>query len=264
MVVQNLRFGWIEGCLRYAGVFGAHEKSGYIKVFGVSESAMSRHQSSFAEIVELYIGHPVFERNQNGSLLGGKLVISPSEMLPHVNMFPVPALERWLEDVMGARLEKAAFIARRSPDLTVLRGVISAIRSNYPISIEYMSRSGKASKRVISPHSLVDVVGRYHVRAFDHAKNRYGDFVLARIRNLFVPDHQAVIAYIGPKDDKDWHDRVAISITVRKGALSEGVRADWGLDEDGVRTMQVRSALASYLIDEPAEGYESPVRVLKA
>ena len=264
MSIADARFGWIEACLRYAGAFGAREKGAYLKIFGVSESAMSRHQWEFAHRFEEYVGRKVFKRSKRMTFESGKLALLPGEAIPEENLFPLPDLESWLNDSMGPQFERVRVVMRQSPDETVLREVVSAIKSKKPLTIEYVSRSGAKTSRNISPHILVDVVGRYHVRAFDHSKSRYGDFVLARIRCCYPPAAGRSAPFVGPEGDDDWHNKDGILIKARAAYVSDGVRADWGLDEFGVKLTFARRALISYLIDDTDKGYESPVSVTRA
>lgn len=263
MNTTEIRFGWIEASLRYGGAFGPREKSAYLRNFGVSESAMSRHQSRFAKLMEEFVGRQIFERNQKKALKNGRLTLLPIEDLPKKSLFPMPELDRWLEDSIGPQFERVVVPVRRLPDAAVLREIITAIRSKKPLVIEYMSRSGAENARIISPHVLVDVVGRYHVRAFDHAKNRYGDFVLARVRRCYPPAEWRRAPFVGPGGDEDWQRKDKISIEALASHLSEGVRVDWGLNESWTRRVCARRALIPYLIDDTDEGYESPVRVVR-
>ena len=263
MSVASARYGWIEASLRYAGTFGPREKSAYLKIFGVSESAMSRHQSDFARRLEEHLGRPVFRRNRRNAFESGRLTLLPGETLPESCLFPLPDLDRWLKDSLGPQFEQVAVIRRRRPDSPILRKIIIAIRSKRPVTIEYMSRSMEESARVISPHVLVDVVGRYHVRAFDHSKNRFADFVLARIKRCYPPADWRQAPFVGPETDEDWQDTGEILIEMTDPHSPEGVRVrvEWDLDQSGRRHVRARRALIPYLTDIREKGYESPVRV---
>ena len=156
---ENIRFGWIEGAIRYAGLFGAHEKRAYIEAFGVSEAAVSRHQAGFVTAFERECGAEVFERTKRGALQGGKLCLREGAVIPEKNVFAVPRLSRWLEDAMRVRFERVELIARAAPEPHILRAVIGAIRKKGILQIEYLSRSGD-TQRLLSPHTLVRGMSR--------------------------------------------------------------------------------------------------------
>jgi hypothetical protein len=127
MSVQQRRYGWIEACLRYAGAFGRREKAAYVEIFGVSEASMSRHQSDFADALERDCGIALFVRDDSGRLHNGRLTLLESVRLPDKPVFPIPDLDRWLEDTMGNRFERPSPIVRALPEQHIIRTVISAI-----------------------------------------------------------------------------------------------------------------------------------------
>nr|WP_306265432.1 WYL domain-containing protein [Pararhizobium sp. IMCC3301] len=259
MSINEVRFGWIEAAIRYAGAFAAYEKSAYMRIFGVSEASMSRHQLRFAEAFEAACGQEVFRRTQTGSFKGGRLLVSENADIPKRHVFDTPGLDRWLEDAMGRCFEKPKSALRVNPEPAILRTIIGAITSQRIVHIDYSSRSERR-ERSISPHTLVDVVGRYHVRAFDHSKNRFGDFILSRITSASL--FAGRMRYVGNEKDSEWNDCENILIEAREGVLSEGVIMDFGLDGHGQRILRERRAIVPYLSDNHAEGYTSPVRVV--
>lgn len=257
MAHQNILFGWIEAAVRYAGVFGSHEKAGYQRVFGVSAATLSRHQAGFATAFERAAGDILFARTKRGAFVSGKLAIRPEAVLPNRHVFAVPPLERWLQDAMGPRFVRPRPALRVDPDPAILRAVVQAISHQQTLMIDYLSRQG-FSQRAISPHVIVDVVNRYHVRAYDHAKNRYADFILSRI-TAAKPTHG--VAFVDAGNDYDWHDIRMIKIAAREGVYPDGVKMDFGLNANGNRHVRERAAIARYLCDAPEEGYDSPVTV---
>ena len=67
-------------------------------------------------------------------------------------------------------------------DRQVLRTVLAAIQQKSACQVIYQSFSqSEKTKRVIWPHALGWNGNRWHVRAFDNLRERYIDFVLARI-----------------------------------------------------------------------------------
>lgn len=251
--------GWIEAAVRYAGVFSSREKAAYRSVFGVSEPSMSRHQAKFAKRFEVACGAEVFQRENFGAFTGGKLILIDGAALPKRHVFDTPSLDRWLEDAMGPRFTKPQSALRVDPDPAVLREIVGAITAMSVLEIDYLSRSGR-SRRPISPHTIVDVADRYHVRAYDHTKNRFADFVLSRIDRILKPK-SGRLRYIENSLDADWHTQCEIVISSRSTPIQDGVVRDFKLDKLGQRIISDRLAIAPYLCDDPGEGYLSPVRI---
>jgi len=91
-----------------------------------------------------------------------------------------------------------------------LRTLVAAILSAKQTKMKYQSlKDGKPSSRIISPHSLVSAGHRWHVRAFDHTKKEYRDFVLHRILSIKLIHGQKAEA---PPDD-DWLNEITLTIT---------------------------------------------------
>lgn len=66
-----------------------------------------------------------------------------------------------------------------------VEAVVRAIKQNEAIRVSYQSMTSlDESIRVISPHALGNDGFRWHVRAFCHKRQRFSDFVLARILHI--------------------------------------------------------------------------------
>lgn len=260
MAPKNAYFSWIEGCLQYGGRFGPFEKAVYCQRFGVSEPSASRHQAEFAEIYEASC-NVTFARSAEGRLRGGKLV--PETELPKTPVFSeMPSLERWLEDCFGGARFFNVEIPRRDPEPWILRAIIQSMRSKSPVLIDYHSRTGD-SRRIVSPHALVKIVGRIHMRAFDHSRNDFADFVLSRVTAATLNEQ---MPFIGNEHDKAWQrfETVVVQAANSTDGAARGVQLDFGLDEAGERRIRVRQPFVQYLIIDMDEGYTAPVRVDRA
>ncbi|WP_157933050.1 helix-turn-helix transcriptional regulator [Roseovarius salinarum] len=261
----NMNLGWIEASLRYAGRFSVREKVPYQEMFGVSEATVSRHQARAAEIIGNICGEDVFERTPKGRLVRGHLLLKNDVALPKADIFDrVPSMERWLEDALGERHFGSFEISRATPDPHVLRVLIRAIQDQHVVTLQYQSRSGE-SERPLSPYVLVRVAGRLHLRGYDHAKNDMRDFVLTRILRV-RPSHDAEDLFVPQENDREWQRRVRVIIRDKRddqGRVRPGVQRDYSLDESGTRVVQVREAVAPYLVDDREDGFESPVVISK-
>ncbi|WP_180897415.1 WYL domain-containing protein [Martelella soudanensis] len=259
---KDLFFGWIEACLRYAGEFGAAEKMVYGEVFGLSEPTVSRHQSEFARVFEEQVGE-AFVRDTNNRVIGGRLVLSEMAALPETPVFTrMPAIELWLRDNLGGSGYFEVEIGRRSPEAWLMRMVTRSIRSRKPLSITYHSRRSVGT-RIVSPHAIVRIAGRMHIRAYDHSKNEHRDFVLSRITDATLSVEGT--PFIGAEEDKNWNCFQTILIEDLSNGNDPtarlGIRSDFGLNAEGQRNMRVREPLVQYLIDNMNPGYSPPVRV---
>jgi hypothetical protein len=252
--------GWIEASLRFAGQFASGEKAAYMDRFGVGAGQASHDQGRFAQEVNKRCGAVLIE------VARGKLNIVEGSKLPPEPVFEIPRMAEWLEVALGPsfflRVESAR---RREPAILTLRSVIVAIRERKPLEIVYLSRSSGRSRKVISPHVIVDVADRLHLRGYDHARNRFSDFVLSRIEE--TRPATAAIPFIRPDRDEDWRRLVRIEIRAHAELVGERLQSvirDFGLDEEGSRQVRRRAAVARYLVDQPTDaalGFASPVSV---
>jgi hypothetical protein len=245
------RFGWIEGCLRYGGAFGVWEKKRYAYEFRLSPGQVSKDQKEFAIEMNRVAGETFIDVVKGRIVLVGEMPAKPR--------FVLPPHDIWLRVMIDDAYEVVPPIERAQPANHVLRAVVEGIQSKHPVQVRYYSRSQGMTTRTLSLHTLVFVVGRHHVRAYDHQKTRYADFVLSRI-DICAPDTSGT-RYVGKEQDSDWHSLVKVEIASAERPLNQGVQMDFGLDLEGKATRQVRKALAPYLVDTPEAGYVSPVRV---
>jgi predicted DNA-binding transcriptional regulator YafY len=97
-----------------------------------------------------------------------------------------------LEQVLPARLRRrvsalgSATIAVQSPGATVdpqvLTVIAGACRDSETIRFAYRSRDGAASRRVVEPHSLVNLGRRWYLLAWDRGRDAWRTFRLDRLK----------------------------------------------------------------------------------
>lgn len=148
-------------------------------------------------------------------------------------------------------------IPYRAVDTLTLRRVITAIRHNNALEIEYQSLSSADPKwRWIAPHAIGFDGFRWHARAFCCDDRKFKDFVLSRIlmtRGCRPSDVSGTL-------DADWHQFIVLEIGPHPD-LSEGQKRGIALDygmSDGRAHIRVRRALRYYALrrlglDTPAE-----------
>ncbi|MCC6918564.1 MAG: WYL domain-containing protein [Alphaproteobacteria bacterium] len=131
-----------------------------------------------------------------------------------------------------------------APD--VLRAVIDAIRHRRAFAAGYRSFSTPGvTRRVLEPHSLLFDGFRWHARAHDVARARFGDFVLGRLGAIMPGD----AARTGSGDDAEWQRRETLVIVPHPGlteAQREAVAIDYGM-QDGRLVLEPRAAVSFYV-----------------
>lgn len=250
------RYAWIEASLRFAGEFGGREKKAYRDRFGLTDSMVSRDQDAFLRLF-----------NERCNLVAvvkqaGRLV--PVEgSLPDKSAFALPRMTQWLEDALGDRFEAVSPIRRAEPPHAVLHAVLRAIGARRRLRIRYRARTSGESTKVVSPHTVVDVAGRLHLRGWDHSRTAPRDFVLSRMISATVLD--GVQGYVRIDADSDWTEHVVLEVLLRDGEDLAAVRPDYDLDEFGRALRRERRAHMRYFLDDNGPyndpGISSPVTV---
>ena len=133
------------------------------------------------------------------------------------------------------------------PDLPVLAALTRAMCAKKAVRIEYLSMSTGPKRRDIVPLALADNGLRWHVRAYDRQRERFGDFVLTRIARVEsiggeVPEAEQLGA------DDQWTRIVEFEVVPHPGVKRpEAVAADYAM-RDGVLRIRSRAALAGYVL----------------
>ena len=133
------------------------------------------------------------------------------------------------------------------PNIETLATITRAIYNNQALSIKYHSLTSGLSDRIIVPFALVDNGLRWHVRAYDRARQRFSDFVVNRIETPQLiegatPEEQTKSA------DNQWNRIVDLHI-VPHPLLSQPktIELEYGM-ENGMLKIQTRAALAGYVL----------------
>ena len=133
------------------------------------------------------------------------------------------------------------------PNLDVLALVTRALCAKKAIKMNYESLSSGQKMREIVPLALADNGLRWHVRAFDRDRKRFGDFVLTRISKVqeidkVVEEHELLGA------DEQWARIVDLELVPHPGIhWPKAVEADYGM-EGGVLHIKTRAALTGYVL----------------
>jgi predicted DNA-binding transcriptional regulator YafY len=163
----------------------------------------------------------------------------------------------------GVPIEDGHQLTRPPVREEVLKPILETLRyRRNAASIAYVGRA-TASDRIISPGRLVYILKRHHIRAWDHGRNAYRDFVLSRLTEA----RRAAERFFAPHD-REWEERAVLRFSVNP-ALPIDLRAalaiEWDLPENGVHEIQCRKALARYVVREMTDTTsEGPRRWLPA
>lgn len=133
-----------------------------------------------------------------------------------------------------------------APDLTITATLSRAIAEETALKVKYHSLTTGTSTREIVPHALVDTGIRWHVRAWDRRRSRFGDFVLTRIETA-SPLDPAPEAETREHDDQ-WMRFVSLELVAHPGhAHPTTIQRDYAMT-DGILTARLRAALCGYAL----------------
>lgn len=128
-----------------------------------------------------------------------------------------------------------------------VEAVIRAIRQRESIIVSYQSMTSlDESIRLLSPHALGNDGFRWHVRAYCHKRQRFSDFVLARILRIegFEPSH------VDSSKDTHWHTQLMLELAPHPDlpeAKKRVLELDYGM-EAGQVTLPCRQAFLYYTL----------------
>lgn len=133
------------------------------------------------------------------------------------------------------------------PDLKELGAITRSMCAKRPIRVNYLSLSSGSKRREIVPVALADNGLRWHVRAYDRDRGRFGDFVLTRISKVQELDQTASESELLAADQQ-WARMVDMELVPHPGiGHPEAIEADYGMD-GGVLRIKARAALAGYVL----------------
>ena len=133
----------------------------------------------------------------------------------------------------------------RAVPVDTLVALLGAIRRKTTVSILYQSMSSTApADRIVGPHALAHDGFRWHVRAYCHTRERFLDFVLARILGVSPANPSGTDGTA----DEAWHRQVRL-VLAPNPALSAAhqrvIELDYGMTSGEV-ILECRQALLFY------------------
>jgi predicted DNA-binding transcriptional regulator YafY len=144
----------------------------------------------------------------------------------------------------------AAFPDISIPDPVVFASLNDAINNGRVVVVTYRSmRDPKPHTRTLSPHSLVKVGRRWHVRAYSRENKGFRDYALGRIVSL---THCEEPADCGADDDVEWMTMVTVRLVAHPlltPEQQEVIRFEY-FGGTSARVDTCRGALVSYFIQD--------------
>lgn len=138
------------------------------------------------------------------------------------------------------------------PQLSSLAIVTRAIHGNYPLKLTYHSMKTGTRQREIVPLALVDSGLRWHVRAYDRAKQEFRDLVLTRMDKITPFKEHDPKNQVRPHEqlsaDVDWQRILDLDLIPHPAhPHPESIVRDYGM-VGGKLKVKLRAAIAGYVL----------------
>lgn len=212
--------------------------------FGIKPAAASRDLALYRDIAPNNLEYDSVGRRYR-----------PSDVFQPVFGFNPDRVLAWLltgfGDGLDLGLEQAAPCEGPGqllrPDMRVLGAMTRSMCAKRPVRVTYLSLSSGSKRRELVPVALADNGMRWHVRAFDRERQRFGDFVLTRVSRVQEINESAAAHELLPADEQ-WSRVVEMLLVPHPGvAHKKAIEADYGM-EDGCLRIKARAALAGYVL----------------
>ncbi|MEW8009327.1 MAG: WYL domain-containing protein, partial [Candidatus Thiodiazotropha endolucinida] len=227
---------------------GRVNRSDLVEFFGISVPQASADLGRYQEVADRNL---VYDKRAKSYLVTPEfkpvlLELDAQRYLAQLRLIAndiLPKQESWLGWIPP--YETVPSIARRVDPLK-LRKVLDVIRTGSAIRVEYQSLSRPDPLwRWLTPHALAFDGFRWHVRAWCHTRNRFQDFVFARMLSFdeTKPDQ------IDAQHDIEWQRFLAFRIGPHPDlgkAARKAIELDYGMQQ-GEISVETRVCLTFYL-----------------
>lgn len=181
---------------------------------------------------------------------------------PFHALYQRSSARRYLAELLATKMgsmESATSFIGSSPDVDwapspwrtineeTVEALVKAIRERLAVRVRYQSMTSlDESDRLLSPHALGNDGFRWHVRAYCHRRQRFSDFVLARILHIagFEPSD------VDPGRDAHWQTMLTLVLAPHPDlppAKKRVLELDYGM-EDGQVQLPCRQAFLYYTL----------------
>lgn len=243
---QERRLQFIDFRLRWEGRINRTDLTEY---FGISVPQAS---IDIAKYLELAPDNTQYDKSSKTYTVGANFKA----------LYQRSSAQRYLAELLATKagiIDKSGTFIGVAPDMDwpmppwrtvneqTVEAVVTAIREKTTVMVSYQSMSSSdASPRIISPHALGNDGFRWHVRAYCHRRERFSDFLLARILSIEPGDPSP----INPAEDAVWATVLSLVLAPNPGLPPEKRRVielDYGM-KDGHAVLQCRQALLYYTL----------------
>ena len=134
------------------------------------------------------------------------------------------------------------------PDVWIVTKLVQAVLNQKAVNIIYTSLRSGSGTRDIVPLSIVDNDRRWYVRAYACKSKSFRDFVLTRITKVTIKD-SIVQGEEGKLRIRQWMRMMPLQLVPHPHNVNHptAIALDYGM-EDGVLSLNVRAAMAGYLL----------------
>lgn len=213
--------------------------------FGIKAAASTRDITTYRDLASNNLTYDT----------SAKAYFRSSEFKPLFD-FPVERILGFLtrgfggiqDKVIGSSISCLSSEIIEKPSVEVLSVLSRAIHLKKAISTTYVSAKNGKSKKSLVPHAFVNSGQRWHIRAFDRSRNRFGDFVLTRFLNTEISG-SSVLTQEEVANDNQWNRIVELEILPHpRLAHKTPIEMDYGMKKDEPLVIQVRAVQAGYFL----------------
>ncbi|WP_297925881.1 WYL domain-containing protein [Metallibacterium sp.] len=240
------RLQFIDFRLRWEGRLNRTDLTEH---FGLSTPQASLDIAKYAELAP---GNLSYDRSS-------RTYVAAEEFRP---LFPRSSARRYLAELLATKtglLEVAASFIGSAPEVDAapspwravdehtVEAIVKAIRQKLAVTVSYQSMSSsEPTTRRLSPHALGYDGFRWHVRAYCHKRERFSDFVLARILDM----DRFELSRVDPRLDAQWHTVLTLVLAPHaelSAAKKRVLELDYGMQNGEVK-LPCRQAFLYYTL----------------
>lgn len=230
---------------------GSLNRADLIDTFGISVPQASKDLSLYQERAP---GNVVYDKSAKQYVASEEftplfLDTDPDGYLSRLRSVAEGSLEpkeSWIASVPEADV---ALTPKREVGREVLRAILAALRNKQSVEVLYQSMNRARPDPVwrrITPHAFGYDGLRWHVRAYSHEAQLFGDFLLPRVLEVRAPDEP------GPSVEQDrlWHRHFRLEIGPHPAltpSQRKVVAKDYGMTA-GKKVLSVRYAMLFYVM----------------
>lgn len=207
---------------------GTVNREDLINRFGISKASATNVLTAYNRMAPENLKYDIRRKCYEISSVF-KPVFNVRLLIERVPVYTMPKMHNRADD---EAIEKIALIAR-------------AIQSTQSLKIAYASATSGISTRQIIPVAFADNLLRWHLRAYDRHREKFVDFVFARIQRVNLINHDVIEHHEHPDNDKQWHSFVELRIKAHPHNLVDTQSFDMGNE---IHSVRLRAAMAGYFL----------------